>query len=90
MGVNDASIDEYVTIKKIGHGSYGSVNLVRCKQDGRLYVMKVVKNITATPFSTVEAVQEVNVLESLRHPNIVTFKEAFLSPDGCSLNIVMV
>ena len=70
-------------------GSYGTVNLVRAKEDSQLFVMKVVKNVThGSDKHSVEALQEVKILESVKHPNIVAFKEAFMTVDQHYLCIV--
>jgi NIMA (never in mitosis gene a)-related kinase len=53
--------------------------------------MKTVRNVTIGEDKShqIEALREVKVLEKLNHPNIVAFKEAFLSADGRTLYIIM-
>jgi NIMA (never in mitosis gene a)-related kinase len=53
--------------------------------------MKTVKNVTIGEDKKhqIEALQEVKILEKLDHPNIVAFREAFLSADGRALYIIM-
>jgi len=31
------------------------------------------------------AINEVRILASIKHPNVVTYREAFVDPDGTSL-----
>jgi serine/threonine protein kinase len=64
---------------------------VKCRDDGKLYVMKTVKNMTveAGQAHQIEALREVKVLEQLTHPNVVGFVEAFVSGDKKTLYIVM-
>jgi serine/threonine protein kinase len=60
-------LQRYGTIRQLGKGSYGTVNLVRNKKDSQLYVMKVVKNTTfGSRKHSIEAVQEVKILESVQ------------------------
>jgi len=81
----------YFKMRMVGKGTYGSVHLVKCRDDGKLYVMKTVKNMTveAGEKHQIEALREVKVLEQLKHPNVVGFVEAFLSGDKKTLYIVM-
>jgi len=80
-------MNNYDLIKMIGQGSYGDVNLVSRKADPKLYVMKVVRN--ATDQEGAEAMKEVQILQQLDHPNIVSLKECFHENRGRTLCIVM-
>ncbi|CAM9505257.1 unnamed protein product [Heterosigma akashiwo] len=80
-------MNNYDLIKMIGQGSYGDVNLVSCHNDPKLYVMKVIRN--ANEEEGKEAMKEVNILETLDHPNIVKLKECFYQNSGKTLCIVM-
>ena len=65
----------------------GTAILVSEKLSGAL---RVIKDIDISKLSKKErdtTLQEVKILEALRHPNIVAFEEAF-TQDGC-LKIVM-
>ncbi|CAM9944509.1 unnamed protein product, partial [Phaeothamnion confervicola] len=79
----------YAIVRGIGRGSYGEVNLVSRKGSPEMFVMKVVKYTTLDAKVKVEAMREVNVLRSLRHPNIVAFQEGFRTDGGAKLCIVM-
>jgi len=81
----------YFKMRMVGKGTYGSVHLVKCRDDDKLYVMKTVKNMTVEEGQQhqIEALREVKVLEQLTHPNVVGFIEAFLSSDTTTLYIVM-
>lgn len=70
----------YTKIKEIGTGSYGKAVLVKNSENTRL----VVKTINIYNMSTKEkrdAVNEVQVLATLRHPYIIQYKESFIE-DG--------
>ncbi len=65
----------------------GTAILVRKKSDGALHVIKDIDISKLSKKERETTVQEVKILEALRHPNIVAFEEAF-TQDG-SLKIVM-
>lgn len=72
----------YEEIRNIGRGQYGVVQLVRSLQDQMLYVCKTV-DLTCRPKAEREAAQqEVGLLKSLNHPNIVQYKESFAKGDA--------
>ena len=64
----------------------GTAILVRSK-DGALHVIKDIDISKLSKKERETTLQEVKILEALRHPNIVAFEEAF-TQDG-SLKIVM-
>ena len=61
--------------------------MVRKKSDGALHVITDIDMSKLSKKERETTVQEVKILEALRHPNIVAFEEAF-TQDG-SLKIVM-
>jgi serine/threonine protein kinase len=79
---------KYTKLKTLGKGSFGGVNLVRCKDDGKLYAMKII-NMERTVQSVKEVLQEVKVLKVMGHPNIVSFHDVFSSKQGRMLCMVM-
>eukprot|EP00929_Paragymnodinium_shiwhaense_P024327 TRINITY_DN15003_c0_g1_i1.p1 TRINITY_DN15003_c0_g1~~TRINITY_DN15003_c0_g1_i1.p1 ORF type:complete len:525 (-),score=114.26 TRINITY_DN15003_c0_g1_i1:390-1964(-) len=76
----------YSDVRRIGKGSFGTANLVR-NRDGALCVMKSVDLGKLKQGERDEAVREVTVLASLKHPYIVRYHESFL--DKHVLAIVM-
>mmetsp|Transcript_22843 Transcript_22843/g.68642 ORF Transcript_22843/g.68642 Transcript_22843/m.68642 type:complete len:563 (-) Transcript_22843:374-2062(-) len=76
----------YAEVKTIGKGSYGVATLVQ-DQDGSRYVMKAVALKGLDTTQQAEAVNEVKVLASLKHPYIVRYRESFL--ERGTLAIVM-
>lgn len=79
----------YAKVKRIGRGMFGTVDLVKGK-DNRLYVMKIVRETgpqTSTSGKLRSVLDEASLLKELSHPNIVEFKEAFTGAE--SLCIVM-
>ena len=70
---------EYVVICELGHGGFGRVDKVR--KGNEVFAMKVVEKPNKY------AMQEVEILKSANHPNIVKFVHYFM--DNGSLKIVM-
>eukprot|EP00286_Rhodomonas_abbreviata_P022449 CAMPEP_0181299854 /NCGR_PEP_ID=MMETSP1101-20121128/6574_1 /TAXON_ID=46948 /ORGANISM="Rhodomonas abbreviata, Strain Caron Lab Isolate" /LENGTH=126 /DNA_ID=CAMNT_0023405043 /DNA_START=309 /DNA_END=685 /DNA_ORIENTATION=+ len=82
--------DKYEPVKRIGHGSYGSVYLARRKWAGSgksFVVLKRVLLLEEGSKEGAEAHNEVRLLQRLRHRNIVLYKDSFIH-DG-ALCIVM-
>jgi NIMA (never in mitosis gene a)-related kinase len=67
----------YSRVKQIGEGSFGKVCLVHDKSTGSKYVMKEINFAKISSKECNEARQEVAVLSTLRHPNIVAYRESF-------------
>ena len=70
-------MDQYTRIRKIGEGSYGRALLVKGRQDGRQYVIKVINLSKMDKREREEARREVKVLSQMKHPNIVSYKDSF-------------
>lgn len=76
----------YVKVKDIGQGSYGKAVLVQ-DPEGKLYVMKTIDMSGMDKKQRRDAINEVRVLSSLKHPYIVSYRESF--SEGGTLSIVM-
>jgi len=77
---------DYKLIRAIGKGSFGEANLVR-DGDGQLCVMKTIDITKLDREQQEDAINEVRVLSSLKHPYIVRYHESFI--DNGRLAIVM-
>jgi serine/threonine protein kinase len=70
-------INGYSLISKLGQGSYGRV--YKAQKDGEFYAIKEFfidyKQITA------ECKNEVNILKSLDHPNVIRYVQDFVLDD---------
>ena len=71
----------------IGRGNFGSAWLVLHKKEQVKYVAKKVVLMGLEEKEQTNCMLEVNLLKNLKHPNIVEYKESFLSPN--QLIIVM-
>ncbi|KAH7566876.1 hypothetical protein JRO89_XS08G0247700 [Xanthoceras sorbifolium] len=70
-------MDRYDILKDIGSGNFGVAKLVRDKWSGELYAVKYIERGQKID----EHVQrEIMNHRSLKHPNIIRFKEVFLTP----------
>lgn len=65
---------------KIGDGAYSSVYKVKRIQDNECYALKKVKLHHLSEKEKENAINEVRILASLKHVNIVSYKEAFVEP----------
>lgn len=83
------SLKDFEIGKELGKGAFGSVCFVKRKEDGKTYAMKRVKISQLNTKERENALNEVRILASLNHQNIVGYKEAFFDEDSKTLNIVM-
>ena len=83
------SLHEFEIIKELGKGAFGTVCKVKRKEDGIIYAMKRVKINQLNSKEKDNALNEVRILASLTHTNIIGYKQAFFDDDSKTLNIVM-
>lgn len=79
-----ASTDEYEFIKDLGSGNFGVAKLMRHRKSGELVAVKFIERGDKID-RNVE--REIVNHRMLRHPNIIGFREVFLTPQ--SLGIAM-
>ena len=90
--MHTTSIRDFKKERVLGKGSFGSVYLVRRKQDNKIYALKTVIMEKLNKREQENSVNEVRILASVNHPNVIGYKEAFWDDEGStgsSLNIVM-
>ncbi|CAL6073244.1 Kinase [Hexamita inflata] len=73
-------------LKFLGKGSYGQVKLVRRISDQQMYALKEINVSAMKPRDREDQLNEIRILASIYHPNVLAYYEAFLQ-DG-KLNIV--
>ena len=83
------TLDDFTIERVIGKGSFGSVYLVTRKQDQKLYALKTVYLSKLNKKEQENSVNEVRLLASISHPNVIGYKEAFWEDKSNSLNIIM-
>lgn len=69
----------------IGDGAYSSVYKVKRIEDGAQYALKKVKLDHLSEKEKENAINEVRILASIHHPNIISYKEAFIDHKSQSL-----
>jgi NIMA (never in mitosis gene a)-related kinase len=86
---NNAKVGDFTVIKKLGDGAYSSVYKVQRIDDNEVYALKKVKMLSLTDKEKENALNEVRILASIDHPNVIGFKEAFIDEPSSSLCLVM-
>eukprot|EP01028_Stygiella_incarcerata_P005415 TRINITY_DN228_c0_g1_i1.p1 TRINITY_DN228_c0_g1~~TRINITY_DN228_c0_g1_i1.p1 ORF type:complete len:1074 (-),score=395.24 TRINITY_DN228_c0_g1_i1:159-3380(-) len=79
---------KYQRIRLVGKGTFGKAYLVRNTRDGGQYIMKQIRTSQMDKQEREEAMNEVRVLASLNHPNIIQLVESFQDAEG-ELCIIM-
>ncbi len=72
------SLSEFQILGPLGVGSYAQVFKCRRRSDNCLYALKKVRIQTLNSKEQQNALNEVRLLASLRHPHIIRFKETFI------------
>ncbi|CAD8183606.1 unnamed protein product [Paramecium octaurelia] len=83
------SLKDFKIISKLGDGSYSNVYKVRRIEDNLEYALKKVNLTNLSDKEKQNALNEVRILASIHHQNIISYKEAFIDPVSNSLCIVM-
>ena len=83
------SLNDFELGKELGKGAFGSVTIVKRKEDQKIYAMKRVKIGRLSQKEKLNSFNEVRILASIDHKNIIGYKEAFFDDKSKTLNIVM-
>lgn len=79
------SLEDFDMLDQLGEGAYSAVFRVRRKTDRHVYALKKVRMHGLKDKEQSNALNEVRILASLDHPNIVAYKEAFIDSASGSL-----
>lgn len=66
-------LDNYIKLKKIGEGTYGTVYLAERKTDGKKVALKKIRYDSQDEGVPSTSIREISILKRLRHPNIVMY-----------------
>ena len=83
------SLEDFEYGRVLGKGVFGSVLIVKRKEDKEIYSMKRVKIGGLTKKELENSFNEVRLLASLNHKNVIGYREAFYDQKSKTLNIVM-
>jgi len=79
------SLKDFQMLAKLGEGAYSSVYKVKRITDGCLYALKKVRMLNLSDKEKENALNEVRILASIKNPNIISYKEAFVDEQSQSL-----
>jgi NIMA (never in mitosis gene a)-related kinase len=80
-----SKLSDFQIIKKLGDGAYSSVYKVRRAEDNDVYALKKVKMLNLSEKEKENALNEVRILASIEHQNVIQYKEAFMDEPSSSL-----
>jgi NIMA (never in mitosis gene a)-related kinase len=79
------SLSEFQILSKLGEGSYSIVYKAKRHSDGLTYALKVVKISLLKDKEKQNALNEVRILASISHENVISYKQAFFDENSNSL-----
>lgn len=71
-------MEKYCKIKVLGNGAFGKAWLVSCNKTHQAFVIKEISIPALRERDKQQAINEVKILATLKHKNIVMYKEAFV------------
>jgi NIMA (never in mitosis gene a)-related kinase len=83
------TFDDFEIIRTLGQGAFSTVFLVKRKKDNKQYALKSIKMENLSKIEQQNSVNEVRILSSIVHPNIISYKESFWNWNNKTLNIIM-
>jgi NIMA (never in mitosis gene a)-related kinase 1/4/5 len=84
-----ATLNQFKLMSNLGDGAYSKVYKVKRIADGQQYALKMVAMKNLSDKEKDNAINEVRILASIRNPNIISYKEAFVDKNSESLCIIM-
>ena len=83
------SLNDYEILKQIGTGAFSTVSLVKSKKDNLIYALKRVELNKMMPNEKDNSLNEIRLLASIHHINIISYKESFYEENTNTLNLVL-
>jgi NIMA (never in mitosis gene a)-related kinase len=78
-------LSEFQILNRLGEGSYSIVYKAIRFSDGLTYALKIVKISVLKDKEQQNALNEVRILASINHENVISYKEAFFDKPSSSL-----
>eukprot|EP00747_Dinoflagellata_sp_TGD_P188820 gnl/TRDRNA2_/TRDRNA2_48347_c0_seq1.p1 gnl/TRDRNA2_/TRDRNA2_48347_c0~~gnl/TRDRNA2_/TRDRNA2_48347_c0_seq1.p1 ORF type:complete len:576 (+),score=105.58 gnl/TRDRNA2_/TRDRNA2_48347_c0_seq1:106-1833(+) len=88
VGDSSSRLADFKQLGGLGEGAYSSVYKVCRIADGEIYALKKVKLPSLTDKEKQNALNEVRLLASIKHKNVIAYKEAFFDDQTRCLCIV--
>ena len=89
MEPRKAAPDGFKHLGTLGTGSYSVVTKVLRQSDGKVYALKRVKIRKLDKREQKNTLNEIRILASINHPNVVEYREAFIDPKTNDLCIIL-
>lgn len=83
------SLLDFKIIKRIGTGAFSVVYKAQRISDGMLYAIKKVQIQKLNEKEKENALDEIRILASVKHPNVISYKEAFFDKNDQCLCLIM-
>ncbi|CAD8076485.1 unnamed protein product [Paramecium primaurelia] len=83
------SLKDFQILQELGEGAYSKVYKIKRIADQQEYALKKVNLQSLSDKEKQNALNEVRILASVRHANVIQYKEAFLEEQSQTLCIVM-
>ena len=83
------SFNDFEFVRTLGKGAFSTVYLVKRKRDQKLYALKSIIMEKLKESEQQNSVNEIRILASISHQNVIGYKEAFWNEKNKTLNIVM-
>ena len=83
------SLNDFEIIRELGKGVFGVVYLATRKEDNNIYAIKQVKFTDLKQKEISNSLNEIRILASISHQNIIGYKESFYDSPANTLNLVL-
>ena len=84
-----SKMQDFIMGERIGKGSFSQVFKVKRKSDATEYALKKVLINSLKNKEKENSLNEIRILASINHPNIIAYKDAFFDEKSNSLCIIM-
>ena len=82
------TFDDFEIIRTLGQGAFSTVYLVTRKKNKKQYALKIIKMENLSKIEQENSLNEIRILSSIVHPNIISYKESFWNGKNKTLNII--